>query len=175
MRTTNRILSIVLALVLLVGGLVLAIEAGTAVNQAPGLVPRDRWYAWARDLRLDSTQFLTISAVVAAVGLILLVLQLHRWPPDRVQTDNDAGTPIWISRASVERRVDAAAERVGVRHARCTVRGRPARWRLRLRGVAGSGQSDAVLQAVRAELSRLCAPPDTDVRLALRMPSRGAR
>lgn len=172
MRTTNRILSIVLAIVLVVGGLVLAIEAAVvAANEPPALVPRDRWYAWARGLRLDSSMFLTIAGIVAVVGLILLVLQLRPWRPDRVQTDTASGTPMWISRASVERRVDAAAESVGVNHARATVQGKPARWRVRLRGAAGSNQGDMVMRAVRAELDRLYAPRDTQVRLALRVPS----
>jgi hypothetical protein len=176
MRTTNRILSIVLALVLIVGGLVLAVEAAVVVaHEPPVLVPRDRWHAWGRGLRLDSSQFLIIAGLVAVLGLVLLVLQLRRWRPDLVQTRVATGTPIWISRASIERRVDAAAERVGVNHARCTVQGKPAHWRVRLGGVAGSSQSDMVMRAVRAELDRLYAPRDTQVSLALRLPARRAR
>jgi hypothetical protein len=169
MRKTNRLLSMVLALVLIVGGLVLAIEAAVVVAGEPqAIVPRDRWYAWARGLRLDSSQFLTIAGLVAVAGLILLVAQLRPRRPDEVQTDTSTGTPIWISRASVERRVDAAAARVGVDHARCRVRGNPARWRLQLRGVAGPNRGDMVMRAVRAELDRLYAPADTQVSLVLR-------
>jgi hypothetical protein len=172
MRTTNRILSIVLAAALIAGGLVLAIEAAVVVaGEPPALVPRDRWYAWARGLRLDSSQFLTIAGLVAVAGLILLAAQLRPRRPDEVQTDISTGTPIWISRASVERRVDSAAARVGVDHARSTVQGKPAHWRLRLRGVAGPNRGEMVMRAVRAELDRLYAPADTQVSLVLRRPS----
>jgi len=176
MRTTNRILSVVLALLLIVGGLVLAIEAAVVVaGEPPALVPRDRWYAWARGLRLDSSQFLSITGLLAAAGLVLLVVQFRPRRPAQVQTDAPNGTPIWIARTSIERRIDAAAARVGVDHARCTVQGSPARWRLRLRGVAGPNRGDMAMRAVRAELDRLYAPADTQVSLALRLPPRRRR
>lgn len=173
MRTTNRILSALLGLVLLVVGLAVAIETALiAWGGRPAVVPVDRWYESLRQLRFADGPFLATAAITALVGLGLAILQLRPWPPERVQTSTEAGPALSIARRSVERRVESAASRAGVEHPASTVRGRPGRWRLRLRGVAWPEQRDAVMTAVRAELDRLHAPPDTPVTITLRRPAR---
>jgi hypothetical protein len=173
MRTTNRILSALLGLVLLVAGLAVAIETALiAWGGRPAVIPADRWYASLRELRFADRPFLVTSAVVALVGLVLLILQLRPWPPERVQTSAGDSPPLSITRRSVEHRVELAAARAGVEHPDSAVRGRPGRWRVRLRGVAWPEQRDAVLAAVQAELDRLYAPPGTPVTITLRRPAR---
>jgi hypothetical protein len=176
MRTTNRVLSALLGLALVVAGLTIAIEmAVVAAGEPPALVPRDRWYDWLRTLRLENAQFLAISAIMALLGLVLLVLEVRPRRPDRVQMSASAGRQLWISRKSVERRVNAAAGAAGLHRAHATVRGRPAHWRLQVRGLARVDRRDAVLATVQTELDRLGAPPDVPVTLALRRPSPGSQ
>ena len=115
MRTTNRILSALLGLVLLVAGLAVAIETALiAWGGRPAVIPADRWYASLRELRFADRPFLVTSAVVALVGLVLLILQLRPWPPERVQTSAGDSPPLSITRRSVEHRVELAAARAGV-------------------------------------------------------------
>jgi hypothetical protein len=173
MRTTNRILSALLGLVLLAVGLAVAIETALiAWGGRPAVVPVDRWYASLRGLRFADGPFLVTAAITALVGLLLVILQLRPWPPERVQTSAGESPPLSIARRSVEHRVELAAARAGVEHPASAVRGRPGRWRVRLRGVAWPDQRDAVMAAVRAELDRLYAPPDTPVSVTLRRPAR---
>ncbi|MBX6748528.1 MAG: hypothetical protein IRY85_02465 [Micromonosporaceae bacterium] len=173
MRTTNRILSILLGLVLLVVGLAVAIETALiAWGGRPAVAPTDRWYASLRELRFADAPFLTTAAITALVGLTLVILQLRPWPPERVQTSAGDGPPLSIARRSVEHRVEAAATQAGVEHPAAAVRGRPGRWRVRLRGAAWPDQRDAVMAAIRVELERLYAPPDTPVSITLRRPAR---
>jgi len=176
MGTVNRLLSALLGLVLLVVGLATVVGMIViASGRQPTFLPADRWYSWLRGTRFEDGRFLAIAAICALVGLILASLELRRWPPDRVQTVGAAGTPLWISRRSVERRVNAAAARAGVEDARSRVNGKPARWGLRLRGVAGPERRETVGGAIRAELDRLYAPPDVPVSVALRRPPRWRR
>src|SRR5262245_38508075 len=171
MRTTNRILSALLGLVLIVVGLVVAIEmALIAAGRTPAVVPLDRWYRSLRSAALDNSWFVATAAVVAVVGLVLLVLELRPWPPQRVQTNAAAGTPLWISRRSVERRTEVAAATAGVDRAKSAVRGKPGRWRVNLRGVGWPERHDGIVEAVRSELDRLYAPSDIALNVSLRQP-----
>src|SRR5262245_56358482 len=145
MRATNRILSAVLGLVLIVVGLAVAIEmALIAAGRAPVLLPLDRWYQSLRTVGLEDSRLLAVSVGISLIGLVLLVLELRPWPPQRVQTNASAGTPLWISRRSVERRTADAAANSGVQRAKTAVRGKPSQWRLRLRGVGWPDRRDAV-------------------------------
>jgi hypothetical protein len=176
MATVNRLLSALLGLLLLVVGLATVVGMIViASGRQPTFFPADRWSSWLRSTRIEDGRFLVIAAICALVGLILVGFELRRWPPDRVQTVGAAGARLWISRRSVQRRVNAAAARAGVEHARSRVRGKPGRWGLRLRGVAGPERREMVGSAIRAELDRLCAPPDVPVSLALRRPPRWRR
>ena len=81
-RTTNRIVSALLAVALLVGGLLVAVEVVLAA------LDRDHWILphedWARSLR--ETAFSDRSArifflILVAAGIALLLLELARRPP----------------------------------------------------------------------------------------------
>jgi hypothetical protein len=171
MRTTNRILSALLGLCLIVAGLAVAIEmALIAAGRSPVVLPLDRWYQSLRSVSLDDGRFLVIAVAVGLIGLVLLVAELRPWPPTRVQANAAAGAPLSISRRSVERRVETAATTAGVSRARSEVRGKPTRWRLKLRAVGWPDRRDAVTDAVRAELARLYAPSDVPINVSLRRP-----
>lgn len=172
MRTTNRILSALLGLVLIVVGLAVAIEmALLAAGRAPVVLPLDRWYRSLRSMSLADNGILAVAVVIGLIGVILLVAELRPWPPQRVQTNAAAGTPLWISRRSVERRTADAAATAGVQRSRSAVRGKPGRWRLTLRGVAWPDRRESVIEAVRAELDRLYAPAETALNVSLRRPA----
>jgi hypothetical protein len=176
MGTINRIMSAALGLLLLMAGAAVAITMVViATGRQPTFLALNRWYDWLRGTRLEDGRFLTIAAISALIGLVLTVLELRPWPPDRVLTGAATGTPVWISRRSLERRLDASAARAGVERAHSRVHGRPGRWRLRLRGVARPECHGMVGDSIRTELDRLYAPPDTPIRLALRRPPRRER
>ena len=171
MRATNRILSTLLGLLLVIVGIAVVIEMAVIAlgwQQAP----LASWYDWLRRVHFADSSFLTIAAIVAAVGLALLILELRPQAPHRVQTNAAAGPPLSIPRRSVEHRIDSAAAAAGVERAHSSVSGSSGRWRLRVKGVAEPDQHDSVMTAVQAELERLDAPPDVPVSLALRRPAR---
>jgi hypothetical protein len=171
MRTTNRILSAVLGLVLIAVGLTVAIEmALIAAGRSPVVLPLDRWYQSLRSMSLDDSRFLSVAVGLGVIGLVLLVAELRPWPPSQVRANTAAGVPMSIARRSVQRRVETAAATAGVSRARSEVRGKPDHWRLKLRAVGWPDRRDAVTQAVRAELDRLYAPSDVPIDVSLRRP-----
>jgi hypothetical protein len=171
MRTTNRIFSALLGLILIVVGLAVAIEmALIAAGRAPVVLPLDRWYRSLRSVSLDDSRFLAVAVAVGLIGLVLLVAELRPWPPSRVLTNAAAGAPLSIARRSVQRRVEAAAASAGVGRAKSEVRGKPSHWRLKLQAVGWPERRDAVTEAVRAELDRLYAPSDVPLNVSLRRP-----
>jgi len=176
MRITNRILSALLGLVLIVVGVAVAVEVALiAAGRPPVVLPLDRWYQSLRSVSLNDSRFVAIAVAVGVVGLGLLIAELQPWPPQRVQTNASAGTPLWISRRSVERRTKVAAATAGVDRAKCEVRGKPSRWRVNLSAVGWPDRRDAVVDAVRAELDRLYAPSDVALNVSLRRPPRRVR
>ena len=171
MRTTNRILSAVLGLVLIAVGLAVAIEmALIAAGRNPVVLPLDRWYRSLRSVSLDDGRFLAVCVGLGLFGLVILVAELRPWPPSQVQANTAAGAPMSISRRSVQRRVETAAATAGVSRARSEVRGKPNHWRLKLRAVGWPDRRDAVTEAVRAELDRLYAPSHVPIDVSLRRP-----
>jgi len=181
MRGINRVASALLGLVLIAFGLLVALEtAWIAAGRAPLWFALDRWYASLRHRTLGSVGFLVTAIVVGAVGLIILVLELRPWKPDRVVTgkDDEAGRGRhdgrwWLRRRSIERRAATTASAVtGVNHARAQVVGTPQRWHLRLAAAGLSERRDAVNRAVREEMQRLDINDRTEVDVVLRRPGR---
>ncbi|CAN5232357.1 hypothetical protein BH24ACT1_BH24ACT1_07210 [soil metagenome] len=83
MRIVDRVLSAVLALVLLAGGLVVAVEIVLAGLGRPAwLVPHDRWAASARTTPWSETDLRLVFAGMIAVGVLLLVVEGARRRPD---------------------------------------------------------------------------------------------
>jgi hypothetical protein len=168
MRAVNRLASVLLALALLGGGLLLTAEtARAALHRPPLLVPRQRWYTALTGARLDSGAVRAVAGAVAVVGLLILLAQLRRWAPDRLAVA--LGDGWYVRRRGAERRLaDAAAAVVGVRRARVRVR-RGGTWRPRVRAAGDPATAPAVRDTVERELDALAAPQvahrDVDVRV----------
>ncbi|HEX2701788.1 MAG TPA: DUF6286 domain-containing protein [Acidimicrobiales bacterium] len=122
-RIVNRALAAVVALTILAGGLVVAVEiAAAAAGRPPVLLPHDRWYADGRTHAWSSASARWLFAGLAAAGLVLLLLQLAgRRPQALVLRDHDGGSTE-VSRRSLERSLQRTTARVdGVASARAKV------------------------------------------------------
>ncbi|HZB72854.1 MAG TPA: DUF6286 domain-containing protein [Acidimicrobiales bacterium] len=131
MRTVTRLVSALLALALLVGGLLAALEIAAA-----GLGREDHlvvpWRDWRQDLLDTPWEDFTVRVVLAAllaVGVLLLFLLLARRRPTAVPlADRVAGSAADLDRGGLERFLAARVSRVdGVGGASVKVRGGKAR------------------------------------------------
>lgn len=123
MRVANRIIAAVLALGLLVGGLLVAVEIVVAgFDRRPWVLPHDEWYRSARLRAWDSAppRWIFIGLVIA--GLLLLVLQLARRRPTALALTPGA-VPADLGRRSLEKALVREAGRVdGIAAAKAKVR-----------------------------------------------------
>ncbi|MCI3948350.1 MAG: hypothetical protein K0R11_284 [Acidimicrobiales bacterium] len=131
MRTVTRLVSALLALALLVGGLLAALEIAAA-----GLGREDHlvvpWRDWRQDLLDTPWEDFTVRVVLAALlaaGVLLLFLLLARRRPTAVPlADRVAGSAADLDRSGLERFLAARVSRVdGVGGANVKVRGGKAR------------------------------------------------
>ena len=82
---TNRVLSALLALLLLVGGLLVAVEFVLAQLGRPALlIPWSAWASWLGGQTWDTTTVRLILAGLVVVGLVLLILALRPGKPRRL-------------------------------------------------------------------------------------------
>lgn len=112
MPLVNRVVSAVLALALLVGGVLVAAEIVVAAfGRDPWVVPHDRWYRATVERRWDdaATRWVCIGLVLA--GLALLALQLARRRPAVLPLAGGA-TAADLSRRSIERSLARTASGV---------------------------------------------------------------
>ncbi|ASW54983.1 hypothetical protein [Plantactinospora sp. KBS50] len=163
MRIVNRIATLLLSLVLLAAGLVLVIEAArVGFGRPPLVVERNSWYTALRDTQLNATPVRIGVAAATALGLLIVLSQVRRWRPRRL--DVPLGPGRWsVSRRSVERRLARAVTGTpGVRHTDVRVVGpsRAGEWRPRIRVAGGPATAAGAQAAARRELDRLGAPPD---------------
>ena len=103
MRIANRVLAAVLALGLLVGGLIVAVEIVVAgFDRRPWVLPHDDWYRSARLRTWDSAppRWIFIGLIVA--GLVLLFIQLARRRPT-VLALTPGAVPADVGRRSLEK------------------------------------------------------------------------
>ena len=158
MRLVNRVASLLLALVLLAGGLLVVAEVIVIALDRPSLVvDRAGWYGTLTTTRLGQPEIRAAAVGVAVLGLLILIGQLRRWTPDRLPTGLADG---WhLQRRSVERRLATAADTVpGVTTATARLRRRGTVWRAQIRAIGDASARPAVETAVRRELDRLAAP-----------------
>jgi hypothetical protein len=179
MRLVNRLLAVVLGLALLAGGLLLAAEAGlAAAGRRPWLVRFDTWLTPLRQTTLGDPIVPTIALAVAALGLLLLIVQVRPWAPRLLAIRRRTGVePVhWsVYRRSVEREVCAAVDTVaGVTETTARLRGKRSRWRLT---VSPRGRADSrtqVRDVVAGQLDRIAAPLPVKLRVSMRRPRRVA-
>jgi hypothetical protein len=155
-RAASRLVSLLVALALLAGGLLLAGEVVvTGIRHRPWLVPHDAWYAAGRRDAWSSAAARWLSIAVAAAGLALVVVALSRRRPTALALrDEDGAPPAEVQRRSLEGALTRAAAAVdGVGDA--TVRIRRSRARVVTRTTRHDpGDLDArVAAAVRERLS----------------------
>lgn len=175
MRALNQVLSLLLGIVLLAGGLLLAVEAVlAATGQTSWLVPADAWYRSLTENRVGDRAVLFTAIAVALLGLIILVAEVRPLPPVRLPVHLDkADGDWWVARRGAQRRLAGAAENVsGVTGASAKVRARGGRWKVAVRAEAREGSRQAVEQAVEEALARLGSPRDSEVSVRLARPRR---
>lgn len=112
MRVVNRVLAAVLALTLLVGGVLVAVEIIVAgFDRRPWVLPHDRWYVSARLRTWDSGPARWTFFALTAAGLALLVLQVARRRPATLPMAPGA-VPAAVNRRSLERSLVREASRI---------------------------------------------------------------
>ena len=168
MRIANRVIAAVLALGLLVGGLVVAVEIVVAgFDRRPWVLPYDRWYVSARARTWESAppRWIFIGLVVA--GLVLLFLQFARRRPTALDLTPGA-VPADLGRRSLERSLVREAMRVdGISAARAKI----GRERAEVVATSGRRQTSDLPPAVTQALDRrvgalgLARPPAVRVKV----------
>ncbi len=132
MTLVNRILSALLALALLLGGLLGATEVVLALaDRPPLLVPHPDWARALGDLTWGAPAVRGVLAGLAVLGLLLLLAALRRGRPGTValptRTGGLSALTVTASRRGIERTlVQAAREADGVASASATVSRRAA-------------------------------------------------
>ncbi|MEV6520404.1 hypothetical protein AB0M43_00510 [Longispora sp. NPDC051575] len=169
MRLFNRLVSVLLALALLAGGIVVAVEGILVAADRPAwIVPRRSWYDTATTTHWADTPVLAVSVAAVVLGLAVLVVQLRRWAPDRLPVADG-----WhVQRRATERHLVEAVSRIP---AVTVTRARLRRgWKV---AVTASGRRDdrpAVRKVVQEELAHLSAPGTDHVSIRMTRPRRVA-
>jgi Family of unknown function (DUF6286) len=129
-RLINRPLGLILAAALLVASVVLIVEViAFAAHTGPLLVHWTTWYQWAARTHWDRAVVRVWSAILVAVGLLILALELK---PPRVTRlrlrSGDQATDAAMTRRGLAGALRAAALDIdGISRAAVTVRRRRAR------------------------------------------------
>jgi hypothetical protein len=173
MRVLNRPLAFILAVALAAASIILIIEViAFATHASPALVPWPAWYHWAEATRWDRLVVRVWSAILIAIGVLLLALELkpRRITRLSVHSGNDA-TDAALTRSGLAGTLRGAAISIdGITSAAVTVRRRRA-WvsaKSAARGRAAAGAlKDPVTQAARTRLEdlNLDRPPRLKVRV----------
>ncbi len=176
MSTVNRVLSVLLALALFLGGLLVAVECVLAALGRPSwVIPRQQWESALTSATWDETLVRLIAVGAVVVGLLLLVAALRRGAPGTLAlpTTTD-GVDVRAQRRGVERSVASAARRTdGVTdaHAKASRRRVTVRAATSLRN-PGDTQS-AVQRAADARIAELGL--DGQLRSKVSLDRKGAR
>jgi hypothetical protein len=176
MRLLNRPLAFILALALAAASIIVIIEVIAAASHAsPVVVYWPTWYHWARATRWDDLVVRVWSAILIAIGVLILASQLK---PRRVaRLPLRSGVPATdtaLTRNGLAATLRAAATAIdGITSATVTVRRRHARVAARsaARGrTAAAALHDPVTQAVHQRLDdlELSRPPRLTVHVTSR-------
>ncbi|MGR6319299.1 hypothetical protein Q2K19_29450 [Micromonospora soli] len=171
MRTANRVATLLLAVALLAGGVLLAVEGLLAALGRPGPLVH-RWYATLTAARWQDAPVRAVAAGVTLLGVGVLVAELRRWHPARLPLSADDG---WhLHRRSMERRLARTVRSVpSIRRARVRLRRRGDAWRPRVTATGDPAARADVEFALRRELDRLAAPRHGRIEVRL-VPARRA-
>lgn len=109
MRILNRLLALIVSLALIAVGVIVIIEVIAAqTNSKPVII---NWHAtlrWGQRNTWNHASVVLISAITAAVGLLLLVIQLWRRKPKRLGMVSGAATDAAFTRKAVAVAIRAA-------------------------------------------------------------------
>ena len=155
MRTLDRLLALVLGLAGLVFGVLVVAEViNAALGRPPLLLPYRQAATFLRDHSWSDGVIVTITALMLAAGLLLLISELKpRRRAHLVLQPQDPQTTTTLSTRSLARVLEnAATQTAGVHRANATVRARRARLRLR---VPTRDAADIAAQAERNVASAL--------------------
>ena len=161
MTATNwvtRVVSALLALVLLLGSRLVVVEiVAAALGRPPALVPYPEWTSW---LRTHSWNDWIVNAALCGLvvlGLLLLLLALRRGKPASLALRSGTdGVDVTASRRSVEKSLAAAAAgTAGIAGASASVSRRTARIHARTVARSEPGLREEVETAVRGRLDAL--------------------
>ena len=132
MAATRRVLSVLLALVLLLGGLLVAVEIVLALlGRQPWVIPSDDWSAQVRDQTWADTTVRAVLVGMVVVGLVLLIVGLSRGRPSALtlpaRADGPERVTVTASRRGLERTLEQAVrEADGITGAKVVVTRRTA-------------------------------------------------
>jgi hypothetical protein len=130
MQWVNRVLSALLALVLILGSLLVVSEIlVAALGRPPWLAPYPEWSRWLSSHSWNDALVIALAAGAVVLGLLLLVAAFWRGKPAALTLEpRTAGVEVTASRRSVEKSLAAAASRTtGVTGATASVGRRKAR------------------------------------------------
>ena len=165
MRIFNRLAVFALGVILAGVGFIVAVEAVWT-----GLGYRFLWFpgrTWLHSLRTSAWSDRTVmvgAAIAAAVGLILLVVELRPWPPRLARSSIQEQDTWLIQRHSAEQYLRRAVQQEVPRSpikADLAIGRR--RWNLRLRVRAAASTKPDLVAAGQQELEKLGAPEGSKV------------
>jgi hypothetical protein len=176
MRLLNRPLAFILAAVLAAASIIVIIEViAFAVHARPVVVHWPTWYHWAGTTRWDGLVVRVWSAILIAVGVLILAIELKPRRITRLRLrSGDQATDAALTRTGLAGTLRTAATSIdGITSATVSVRRRRARVAAKsaARGRAAAGAlHDPVTQAVRGRLDDLDLyhPPRLKVRVTSR-------
>jgi Family of unknown function (DUF6286) len=161
MRLLNRPLAFILAVALAAASIIVIIEViAAAAHASPVVMHWHAWYRWAEKTRWDALVIRVWSAILIAIGMLILAIELK---PRRITRlalrSGDEATDAALTRSGLAGTLRAAATSIdGITSATVSVRRRRARVAVKsaARGRAAAGAlKDPVTQAVRDRLEEL--------------------
>lgn len=182
MRVLERFLSLLLALAVIVGAVLLALEVGWAIaGKPPLLVQWNTAYTAGTTNSWDTAASRVTAIVILAVGLLLLVVTLKpRRAPRLALISTETGVDAAITRRSLRSTLLTAAQQVdGISAAKAKVSKRRATVQARSRlgtdatAQALTGQLEAALRA-RLDDLQLARPPKLRARVSARPHTRSS-
>lgn len=104
-RSTNRVVSALLALALVVGGVVVAVEIVlAALERGHWLLPHGTWLASARETTWEDRSARLLFLALVLLGLALVLLELaRRRPPALEMASRSGGVRADLERRGIER------------------------------------------------------------------------